>query len=253
MRCMPISILAAAGCLALAEPALAQDDVAEPAVEPEAIEALNGMAAYLRTLQEFRLTATTTIDDVMEGGQLVEIGGETVYDVRRPDRLKVDVATDKAERVFYYDGSTVTQFSPALGFYSVFEAGPTIADTLDIAQEKYDVELPLADLFYWGTDRNNIKDLTVAFSVGDARIGGETCSHYGYRSDVTDFQVWIRKHGDPLPCRLVIVTTDDEARPRYASTLEWDLDPLLGDTVFTFAPPPGAEKIGQEEYAADAN
>jgi hypothetical protein len=251
MRNILTSVCMVGGIACGAPAAVGQES--EPAIEPAAIEALDKMAAHLRTLQQFKLTVTTTIDDVIEGGQLVETAGRAVYEVRRPDRFKVDVATDKAQRVFYYDGSTVTQFSPALGFYSIFEAAPTIAETLDIEQEKYDVELPLADLFYWGTDRNNIKEVTAAFSEGEARIAGETCSHYAFRSDVTDFQVWIRKHGDPLPCRLVIVTTDDEARPRYAATLEWDLDSLIGNTVFTFAPPPGAEKIEQEEIAADAN
>lgn len=232
---------------------LAQDTADEPAIEPAAIEALDKMAAHLRTLQQFKLIATTSRDDVMEGGQLVEIAGRTVYTVRRPDRLKVEVVTDKTEREFFYDGKTVTQFAPALGYYSVFEAAPTIAETFDIAEEKYDVELPLADLFYWGTERSNVKAFTTAFAAGQSRIGGETCGHYAFRSDVTDVQVWIRVHGDPLPCRLVIVTTDDEARPRYEATFEWDLDPLIGDTVFTFAPPPGAEKIEQQPIATDAN
>jgi hypothetical protein len=234
-------------------PALAQEAADGPAVEPAAIEALDKMAAHLRTLEQFRLIATISRDDVFEGGQLVEIAGRTIYSVRRPDRMKVEVITDKAEREFYYDGKTVTQFAPALGFYSVFEAAPTIAETFDLAEEKYDVELPLADLFYWGTERSNLKAFSAAFAAGQTRIGGETCRHYAYRSDVTDIQVWIRTHGDPLPCRMVIVTTDDEARPRFAATLEWDLDPLLGDTLFSFAPPPGAEKIEQEDFAADAN
>jgi hypothetical protein len=224
----------------------------DAAVEPAAIEALDKMAAYLRTLEQFKLIATTSRDDVIEGGQLVEVAGQTTYTVRRPDRLKADVVTDKAEREFYYDGKTVTQFAPALGYYSVFEAGPTIAETFAIAEEKYDVELPLADLFYWGTDKSDVKSFKTAFASGETRINGETCSHYAYRAEVTDIQVWIRKNGDPLPCRLVIVTTDDEARPRYEATLEWDLDPLIGDTVFTFAPPPGASKIDQEVIPDEA-
>ena len=240
------------GSMALATSGgLAQDKAAEPAVEPAAIEALDRMAAFLRTLQEFRLTATISIDDVIEGGQLVETSGRAVYLVRRPDRFRVELTTDKSERVFYYNGKTVTQFSPALGYYSIFEAAPTISETLDIAQDEYDIELPVVDLFYWGTDQSNSKELTAAFSAGESRISGETCNHYAYRAEVTDFQVWIRKHGDPLPCRMVIVTTDDPARPRYAASFEWDLDPLIGDTAFEFAPPPGAERIEQLPIEGD--
>ena len=240
MQKISICALAALGAIALGAPtALAQDPASEPAIEPAAIEALDKMAAFLNTLQAFRLTVTMTIDDVIEGGQVVETAGRAVYEVRRPDRFKVEVITDKAEREFYYDGATVTQFSPALGLYSVFQAAPTIAETLDIAEARYDVQLPMTDLFHWGTDRSGAKVVTSAFAAGESRISDETCSHYAFRADVTDFQVWIRKRGDPLPCRVVIVTTDDDARPRYTATFDWDLDPLIGDTVFTFAPPPG--------------
>src|SRR5688572_8525113 len=119
MRKIPTHVFAMLGSLVLGVPgALAQDN----AVEAAAIEALDKMAAHLRTLQEFKVTLTTTSDDVIEGGQLVETAGRTVYEVRRPDRMKVEVTTDKSEREFYYDGKTVTQFSPALGYYAVFEA-----------------------------------------------------------------------------------------------------------------------------------
>ena len=66
-----------------------QESSEAPAVEPDAIEALENMGAHLRTLEEFKLTVTNTIDDVVEGGQLVEVAGHDDYEVRRPDRFKV--------------------------------------------------------------------------------------------------------------------------------------------------------------------
>ena len=57
------TLLAISGVV-LAPPGLAKETPEEPAVDPKAIAALDAMAAHLRTLQEFELTATTTIDDV---------------------------------------------------------------------------------------------------------------------------------------------------------------------------------------------
>jgi hypothetical protein len=56
--------------------ALAQDtanlpteEAADVKIQPEAIGALDRMAAHLRTLQSFTLIADTTQDDVLEGGE----------------------------------------------------------------------------------------------------------------------------------------------------------------------------------------
>jgi hypothetical protein len=227
------------------------EEMAEMEIQPEAIKALDDMATYLRTLTEFRLVAQTTRDDVLDDGQKVQIAGTATYDVKVPDKLKLDLKSDLKWRVYYYDGSTVVQYSPSLALYSVFAAAPTIPETLDLADEKYDVQLPLADLFFWSTSRSRVEALSSAFFIGESRIDGKTCNHYGYRDETVDFQVWIAKHGDPLPCRLVITTTDDPARPEYEATLTWDLEPLLDDTMFSFAPAEGVTRIEQVEVPAD--
>ncbi len=47
------------------------------AVEPEAIAALKGMGAYLRTLKAFQVDAVTTDEDVLDDGQKVQYQGVT--------------------------------------------------------------------------------------------------------------------------------------------------------------------------------
>lgn len=228
---------------------LPSEEEADVAIQDNAIEALNKMAAHLRTLERFRLTANVTRDDVLDDGLKAQIGATLTYDVIVPSKLKLDLQSDEQWRIYYYDGSTVTQYAPTLDLYAVFDAAPTIAETVDLADEKYGVQLPLADLFFWGTPRSNVEGLSVAYFVGEARIDGQTCDHYAYRAEGADFQVWISKHGDPLPCKIVITTTDDPARPEYEATLHWDVEPLLTDSMFSFAPPAGVTKIEQQQVA----
>jgi len=223
----------------------------EPDVQPRAIEALEAMAPYLRGLEQFRLTAHATSDDVLDGDLKVQVGSVSTFEVLMPDRMKLEVKSDQQWRIYYYDGATVTQYAPALSLYSVYDGAPTIAETLQLGEEKYGVELPLADLFFWGTERSNIDELTIAYFVGEAQIGGRTCSHYAFRAREADFQVWIAKRGDPLPCRLVITTTTDPTRPEYEATLTWDLDPLLTDSLFSFAPAEGVTEVKQVEFVAE--
>ena len=100
-------------------------DAASGLVQPAAVKSIDdAMSAYLRTLKQFKIVATTTTDDILDNGQLVEIAGVTTIVARLPDRLPVTVANDKQERIYICDGKTVTQFAPALDYYSVFD-GPT--------------------------------------------------------------------------------------------------------------------------------
>lgn len=228
-------------------PADSSDDI-----QPKVIEEMKRMATFLRGLDAFRLTAQTTHDDVLEGDIKIEINSVVKYLVKTPDRMRLDIRSDQQARVYFYDGSTVTQYAPDLGFYSVFGAAPTILETIELADQKYDVKLPLADLFLWGTPKSNIDELTIAYFVGVSRINGQTCNHFAFRAENVDFQVWIAKRGDPLPCRIVLDAVADPVRPHYAATLTWDLDPLVVDSLFSFAPPQGVFKIKQVDVA-DAN
>ena len=48
----------------------------------------------------------------------------------------------------------------------------------------------------------------------------------------------------PLPRKLLIAYKNEPGVPRYTSRMSaWDLSPGLGDAIFEFEPPEGAERI----------
>jgi hypothetical protein len=83
--------------------------------------------------------------------------------------------------------------------------------------------------------------------VGPSEIGGVTCEHYAFRQAGVDWQVWIQLGNFPLPRRLVITDMGDEARPQFASTMNWNLAPSFNDGAFTFEPTADAKKITIQE------
>jgi hypothetical protein len=213
------------------------------AVAPEPLAALEKMGGFLRTLQAFTIRADTTIDEVLaETGQKIQFGGVVDFRARPPDRLRVDVASDRKHRQFFYDGTTVTVYGPRTKYYATFPAPPTIRDTLAIAAQRYGVEVPLADLFLWGTDKAQPEAITAAIYVGPSRIGGVACDHYAFQQEDVDWQIWIEQGATPLPRKLVI-TTKEEEQPQYSAVLEWNLAPTLDNSLFTFVPPAEAQKI----------
>lgn len=216
---------------------------AAAAVQPQALAALEKMGRYLRGLKNFTVQGESTLELVTEDGQKLQFPGTVQYKVRAPNGLQLDIRSDRKERQLFYDGKTLTVYGPRNKYYASVEAPPTIAELLSNAADRYGIELPLADLFLWGTDKAPVSALTSAVFVGPARIDGTVTEHYAFRQPGVDWQVWIENGARPLPRRLVITTTDDAAQPQYASTLKWNTDAKLGDSAFTFTPPKDAHRI----------
>jgi hypothetical protein len=232
--------------------AVASADDAKPAVDPAAISALEKMGAFLRTLSEFRATAETTTDEVLSNDQKVQHGGVINVTARRPDRLAASIDTDrKTERIFY-DGKTLTIFQPRLGYYAQTPAPPTIHETVDVAEERYGMDFPLADLFAWGTSRARPKDILSATNVGIANIKGTPCDHYAFHQADVDWEVWIERGPRPLPRKEVVTTITEKAQPQYVAVMTWELSPRLDEGMFQFKPPPGTHPIGIDTTAGAA-
>lgn len=248
-------VLVASALLAPGLPATAADmpgeAEADVLVQKGALDALAEMKAAIQGLEQFSLVATTTMDDILDQGQLIQISGTTTIEARLPDRLRVTVDNDKQKRVFFYDGKAVTQYAPALDLYATFDAPGSIVEMVVAAEQKYGVEMPLADLFFWADDKTPPVDVEIAYFAGETPILGQVCRHYAYRVAHADVQLWIPKDGVKLPCRMVIINKDEEARPQYSATLAWNPDAILGEGVFAFVPPPGVVQIPQKPVVAE--
>jgi len=210
--------------------------------EPEAMEVLNRMGVYLRGLKAFQVDAQVTSEYVLDDGQKIQLAHKTNLLARPPDRLMVETEGDTGSQAYIYDGKTFTLFARHKGYYATATAPPTLKELVKVLDEKYDIEIPLVDLFLWGQTSNE-SAITKATDVGAGQVGGVSCQHYAYRQEGLDWQVWIQKGDYPLPRKIVLTTTTDEARPQHSSILTWNLAPAYNEGAFTFEPPPGTHKI----------
>ena len=138
-------------------------------VMPDALAALERMGEHLKSLTQFTLAAAITSEDVLDFDEKVTIGGNITYRVKTPDRLNMDIVTDKRERHYFYDGKTGTVYAAAVKYYAIFPGADTIAKTIEHAEATYGIEVPLADLFYLGTKRSkaDASNIISAFYVSD--------------------------------------------------------------------------------------
>jgi hypothetical protein len=222
------------------------------AIDPDAVEAISKMSAYLRTLKSFQVLSDSTNDDVLDDGQVVQTTTKVDLLAAKPDRLRVEVTSDDRHRLFLYDGKTFTVWGRLLNYYASVPAPPSITRLIDVAEQKYGIDLPLIDLFTWGSKDDDVKKIQSAADIGPSTVDGVTCEHYTFHQEHVDWQIWIQLGEFPLPRKLVIRTLTDEARPQHSDTLTWNLAPSFNNEAFVFNPPPDAKRIVLAEEQNDS-
>jgi len=200
------------------------------------------MGAFLQTLGRFQVTTEVTGERVLADGQKLQHTATASMDVVRPNKLRVRMASPRSERELIFNGKVVTLYTPALNVYSTAEVVDTIAGMIERLQEKFGVEVPLSDLFLWGTPAAPLDKIESAMNAGQDFVGEDLCDHYAFRQGNYDWQIWIKTGSKPLPRKIVITNRADEARPQSVSLIDWNLKPTFKDSTFAFMPPKGAKR-----------
>ena len=239
----PFLFISVTGCLA-EKPSTAEVED-EMSIEPEAMAALTEMGNYLNTLKSFSVISEMSMDEVLLTGQKILVTGTTQYSTRLPDRLRISSKIEEIGRdsEYFYDGKSFTIYSNPDKYYATFDAPANIGELLDIARNRYDIEIPLRDLFYWGTEKEKAEDIQAAYFISTTGINGTPCKHYAFRQEDVDWQIWIENDDTPLPRKLVITSKLEKGEPQYISTMTWNVTPQLTESTFVFTPPEGAHKI----------
>lgn len=213
------------------------------AVDPGSIEALKEMGSNLQSLKRFRVSTDLSAERVLADGQKLQHTATAALDVARPNKIRAVMRSARSERELFYDGKTVVLYMPAQKYYSTVEFAGTLGELIGRLRARFGVEVPLSDLFLWGTPAAPVDKIESAMNAGQDFIDEDLCDHYAFRQGSMDWQIWITAGSKPLPRKIVITNRADEARPQSVSLIEWNLKPVFKDTVFSFAPPKGAQKI----------
>jgi len=254
MTCLVVTALIATislggpgGARAFAKSGKQDSPAAASKMDSRAMDALNAMGTYLRTLQAFQVQAVLATDDVTDDGQTIQFATNVDLLVSKPNRMRLQVTGDETNRLYLYDGKNFTIYGQLVNYYATVPAPPTIKELIDKIRDRFDIDLPLVDLFQWGTDESDIKNINGAADIGPTSVGGITCEQYAFHQENIDWQIWIQLGQYPLPRKLVIRTLSDDAKPQHSEVLTWNLAPSFNDGAFAFDPPPDAHKILLDE------
>jgi hypothetical protein len=214
-----------------------------PAVDPAALQILKSMTDCMDGLQQFSVTAQSTIEDLHGSGHRVDYDLGAQVTVKRPNKLRAVRTGETMSQSFFYDGKTLTLYNPAEKVYAIQPAPETVEGAVTLARETIGIVFPAADLVYRNAYPLLTQDLTVAAVVGKAVIDGAKCDHLLFSRPGADFQVWVEEGKRPLPRKYVVTETDTRALLSIGTVLSgWNEAPAVDDAQFAFVPPKGSSE-----------
>ena len=226
----------------------------EPTTDAEQLargrELVQQMSKRLAAATELTVTTTEQRDVVRRSGTKDRVSLTGVYTLRRPDRFHTTLTGGKGLES-WYDGKKLTV---AVQEEKVFSQAPmpeTIDRTLDALAERYDMALPLADLFYSNPAKALLSDTTTGGYAGTENVGETPCHHLAFRDVGVEWEVWLPLQGEPLPTRFKTVGKHRTGQPVTEVTFKnWNLAPQTSDATFTPSVPAEYEGIAILQRAA---
>ena len=226
----------------------------EPATDAERLsrgrELVQQMSERLASATRVTVTTTEVRDMVRMSGAKESVSLTGVYAVRRPDRFHAKVTGDRGLET-WYDGRRLTV---AVEQAKVFAQAPmpeTIDRTLDALAERYDLAMPMSDLFYSSAQKALLSDTTTGGYAGTENVGDTPCHHLAFQDVGADWEIWLPVQGEPLPKRLRVVQKRRTGKPMVDVTFaKWDLTSELSDATFVPKVPADYEGIAILQRAA---
>jgi hypothetical protein len=213
-------------------------------------ELVQQMSAHLAAASSASATTTEVRDVVSRSGAREQLTLAGHYAVRRPDRFHSKVTGGKQLET-WYDGTRLTVAEHDQKVFAQSAMPATIDRTLDALAERFDLPLPMGDLFYSSAAEALLSDTTTGGYAGTEAVGGTACHHLAFKDIGVEWELWLPVEGEPLPRRLKVVRPGDNRRPVVDVTFTaWDLTTLAGDAMFTAQVPSDYEGIAILQTAA---
>jgi hypothetical protein len=226
-------------------PASAQDE--KGPMDEKALTILKAMSDYLGGSKTISFRSKTFFDVVEKSGIKIKAARESSVLLKRPNDLYIHAeGEDGSATTIWFDGSKLTLWRQDVNeVMSLDFKGPTDA-MLDHVIDKYDAEIPLADLFYSNVNKTLGEDLLSAEYVGLRSVDGVPCHQLSFESPGADWQIWIEADSTPVPRRFVIDFVDDDNKPQYMARMDaWSVGGDIEDYNFVAAVP---ESVKQVEF-----
>jgi hypothetical protein len=216
----------------------------KPGLEPHAVEILKAASARLAAAQSMSFTAVVSYESPSRLGPPLVYSTRSDVVMQRPDKLRVITHADGPPSDFFYDGKTMTAYSPDEKLVAIADAPPTIDAALQVAFQTGAIYFPFTDVIVTDPYKDIADGLTTAFYIGQSKVvDGTTTDMVAYVTGDVFVQIWIGAE-DKLPRRIYAIYLNDRARLRHVLELsDWQLNTTMPVDMFTPPDLSGATRI----------
>jgi hypothetical protein len=220
-----------------------QEPPKRPPISPRADRILRAAGQYLADARSFSVKAEIWEDFRYPVGYMLQASRTVTMQVRRPDRLHIELVSPVRNQEFWYDGKNLTLLNRKTRMYGQVSAPKNLDETVDLAVDRYGITLPLLDFAVSDLYKSTIREVKTGLYAGRTMVLGRSCHHLAFTQDDIDWQIWVEET-QPVVRKLLINYKNEPGAPQFTVILtDWDLNARLTDYAFDFTPPPGAEKI----------
>jgi hypothetical protein len=215
-----------------------------PQLEVKAIDLLKATSARLAAARTMSFTAVVSYESPSVFGPALVYTTRSDVVLQRPDKLRVITPGDGPATEFYYDGKTMTAFSPVAKLVATAAAPTTIDATLAAAFNDAAIYFPFTDLIVADPYKDLEEGLQIAFYIGrSSEVGGTTTDMVAFANAGVFAQIWIGVE-DGLPRRLRAEYLNDPSHLRHDMVLSnWKLNPKLQGSAFSASKADSATRI----------
>jgi hypothetical protein len=222
-------------------------------VDEKAVAVLQGMSDYLSKETTLSFRARTFFDVVQKGGIKVKTAREVDVVVKRPNHVQADALDDTGGATsLWYDGAKLTVWRKSANEVMTLDFAGDTDKLLDELVDKYEFQIPLADLLYSNVSKALGESTISSEYIGLRTVDGVPCHLISFESDGTDWQMWIEADVTPVPRRFVIDFVTQENQPQFMAQLDaWSLGGEYEDYQFTAVLPEGVKQVEFSKAAAE--
>jgi hypothetical protein len=219
----------------------------QPGLDQHALDVIKAACDRLAAAKSMSFTAIVSYESPSRIGPPLIYSTKSEVVMQRPDKLRVLTLGDGPGSEFYYDGKTMTAFSPAANLVAVTDAPATIDDALEKAYDVGAIYFPFTDVLVADPYKDIATGLKIAFYIGQSIVVDNTTTDMvAYVTGDVFVQAWIGVE-DKLPRRIYAVYLNDPTRLRHVLALtNWVLDPALPKDSFVPSGASGAAPIAFE-------
>ena len=209
----------------------------------DARSVLKAMTDYMVNQKTIEYTFDSAIEVITPEIQKIQYTSSGHGLLERPDKLRVSRFGGTGELDLFFDGKTATLYGPSIKTYAEAGDASSIDQLIDELEHKYGFAGPGADLLLSNAYDALMANVTDAKYLGTEIIGGVACDHVAFRTQDTDWQLWVQAGAEAIPRKFVITSKTIAAAPEYSVVVtSWNTGVQADPSAFVFTPPADARK-----------